>query len=124
MNSAKQTGAWRVAVSEWRAHWRVGIAAMLGAGVSFSIWPAVSSLFVAPLQATFGWSRGDIALAQNASLAAHLTVRELALAITRSGLAISSAILPPLVFMVIAAYGWRAGHCDRRGGAVGVRAGR
>lgn len=180
MNSPTDSGARRVAVSEWRMHWRVALAATLGAGVSFSIWPAVSSLFVEPLQATFGWSRGEIALAQNASLAAALfspvlgrlvdrigvrpvllvglcltamgyfclallhgplpvyyliytlfaivgvtttgltftrvisgafdASRGLALAVTRSGLALSSAILPPVVFMVIAAFGWRAGY--------------
>lgn len=170
---------WRVALLEWRVQWRLGLAALIGTGVCFSVWPSVSSLFVAPLQEAFGWSRGEIALAHNASLAAALispvlgrlidrlgvrpvllggllltaiayvllaalrgplpvyyllyTVlclvgttttgltftrvvsgafmgsRGLALAITRSGLALSGALLPPVVFAVISTYGWRMG---------------
>ncbi|MGP3791592.1 MFS transporter [Pseudomonas sp. B392_1p] len=170
---------WRVALLEWRAQWRLGLAALIGTGVCFSVWPSVSSLFVAPLQEAFGWSRGEIALAHNASLAAAFvspvlgrlidrvgvrpvllsgllltamayfllaalrgplpmyyllyTVlclvgatttgltftrvvsgafvgsRGLALAVTRSGLALSGALLPPMVFAIIATYGWRMG---------------
>lgn len=173
------SGPWRIALLEWRAQWRLGLAALVGTGVCFSVWPSVSSLFVAPLQEAFGWSRGDISLAHNASLAAALvsplfgrlidrvgvrpvllggllltalayfllaalrgplplyyllyTVlclvgttttgltftrvvsgafvgsRGMALAITRSGLALSGALLPPLVFAIISTYGWRMG---------------
>lgn len=170
---------WRIAGREWRAHWRLGLAALIGTGVCLSVWPSVSSLFIAPLQEAFGWSRGEIALAHNASLAAALISpalgrlvdrvgvrpvlltgllltatayfllaslqgplpvyyllyamlclvgtattgltftrvvtgafegsRGLALAITRSGLALAGALLPPTVFAIIATYGWRAG---------------
>ncbi|MFJ4452800.1 MFS transporter [Pseudomonas sp. NPDC089392] len=177
--TAHNNDQWRVAMREWREHWRLGLAALIGTGMCLSVWPSVSSLFVAPLQEAFGWSRGDISLAQNASLAAALIApvlgrlvdrvgvrpvliggllltacayfslalmhgplplyyllygllsvvgaattgltftrvvtgafvgsRGLALAITRSGLALSGALLPPAVFAIIATYGWRMG---------------
>ncbi|MEP7349468.1 MAG: MFS transporter [Sphingorhabdus sp.] len=170
---------WRIAMGEWRNHWRVGLTAMVGTAVSFSVWSSVSSIFVQPLEDAFGWSRGEIALTQNASFAAALAApflgrlidrigvrpvllsglvltiigygllsamagslpqyyasylfltlaglattgiaytrivgaafvrsRGLALAVTRSGLAISGALLPPTLFAVIATYGWRYG---------------
>lgn len=179
MNSVNSASPWRIALLEWRAQWRLGLAALIGTGVCFSVWPSVSSLFVAPLQEAFGWSRGEIALAHNASLAAALISpmlgrlidrvgvrpvllsgllltamayfllaallgplpvyyllytllclagatttgltftrvvsgafvgsRGLALAVTRSGLALSGALLPPTVFAIIATYGWRMG---------------
>lgn len=179
MTPTNTPSPWRIALLEWRAQWRLGLAAMIGTGLCFSVWPSVSSLFVTPLQETFGWSRGEIALAHNASLAAALvspvlgrlidrvgvrpvllggllltaiayfllaalrgalpvyyllyTVlclvgatttgltftrvvsgafvgsRGLALAITRSGLALSGALLPPTVFAIISTYGWRMG---------------
>ncbi|TLX71319.1 MFS transporter [Pseudomonas nicosulfuronedens] len=167
------------ALKEWREQWRLGTAALVGTAVSFSVWPSLSSLFIAPLQDSFGWSRGEIALAQNANLAAALlspvlgrlidrlgvrpvllggllltslayfllallqgslplyyvlytflsivgvttsglsytrvvngafvSSRGLALAMTRSGLALSGALLPSLIFGVISWYGWRMG---------------
>lgn len=167
------------ALKEWREQWRLGTAALVGTAVSFSVWPSLSSLFIAPLQEAFGWSRGEIALAQNANLAAALlspvlgrlidrlgvrpvllggllltslayflmallqrslplyyalytflsmvgvttsglsytrvvsgafvASRGLALALTRSGLALSGAVLPSLIFGVINRYGWRMG---------------
>lgn len=174
-----RSSAGRAALKEWREQWRMGTAALIGTAVSFSVWPSLSSLFIAPLQDAFGWSRGEIALAQNASLAAALlspvlgrlidrlgvrpvliggllltslayclmallqgsllmyyllytflsmvgvtttglsftrvvsgafvSSRGVALAITRSGLALSGAVLPSLVFGVISQYGWRMG---------------
>ncbi|UXJ50182.1 MFS transporter [Pseudomonas citronellolis] len=166
-------------LNEWHQQWRIAMAALIGTAVSFSVWPTLSSLFIAPLQETFGWSRGEIALAQNASLAAAFlspalgglidrlgvrpvllcgllltamayfllamlqgsllmyyvlytlfsvvgvattglsftrvvsgafaSSRGLALAVTRSGLALSGAILPSLIFSAISHYGWRMG---------------
>ena len=177
--TADNNDQWHVAIREWREHWRLGLAALIGTGLCLSVWPSVSSLFVAPLQEAFGWSRGDISLGQNASLAAALVApllgrlvdrvgvrpvliggllltacayfslalmhgplplyyllygllsvfgaattgltftrvvtgafvrsRGLALAITRSGLALSGALLPSAVFAIIATYGWRMG---------------
>lgn len=179
MTSTHTPDLWRIALLEWRAQWRLGLAALIGTGLCFSVWPSVSSLFVAPLQEAFGWSRGEIAIAHNASLVAAFvspmlgrlidrigvrpvllgglllttiayfllaalrgplpvyylfyTVlclvgttttgltftrvvsgafvgsRGMALAITRSGLALSGALLPPTVFAIISTYGWRVG---------------
>lgn len=63
---------WRTAREEWRANWRVGLAAFLAIGMSFGAFQALSSLFIMPLQAAFGWSRGEIAFAYNASLVTAL----------------------------------------------------
>lgn len=180
MTQANEHGEHRSRMSEIRQHWRIGTAALIGTAVSFSVWPSLSSLFVAPMQEAFGWSRGDIALAQNASLLAALVSpalgrlidqrgvrpvllgglcltalaycllallqgslplyyllyaflsvvgvtttglsftrvvsgafkqsRGLALALTRSGLALAGAILPSVVFAIISGYGWRMGY--------------
>lgn len=48
-------------VSEWRQSWRPGAAALIGGSISYSLFSAVSSLFVEPMESQFGWSRGDIA---------------------------------------------------------------
>lgn len=57
---------------EWRTHWRVGVVACIGSGLSYAVWIYISSLFVQPLQDAFGWTRGQIALGQNAALASAL----------------------------------------------------
>lgn len=51
----------RLIVDEWKGAWRQGAAALAASSLGFSLFPAVSSLFVEPLQQQFGWSRGDIA---------------------------------------------------------------
>lgn len=48
-------------VSEWRQSWRPGLAGFIGGSLSFSLFGAVASLFVEPLQQQFGWTRGQIA---------------------------------------------------------------
>ena len=80
-----RSSAGRAALKEWREQWRMGTAALIGTAVSFSVWPSLSSLFIAPLQDAFGWSRGEIALAQNASLAAALLSPVLGRLIDRLG---------------------------------------
>jgi MFS family permease len=55
-------------VHEWRQAWRPGLAALIGGSISYSLFSAVSSLFVEPLQAQFGWSRGDIAFVHSFGL--------------------------------------------------------
>lgn len=55
-------------VDEWRNAWRPGLASLIGGSVSYSLYMTMSSLFVEPLQATFGWSRGEIAVANYAGL--------------------------------------------------------
>lgn len=48
-------------VTEWKRSWRPGVAALVGGSISYSLYSAVSSLFVEPMESQFGWSRGDIA---------------------------------------------------------------
>jgi MFS family permease len=55
-------------ITEWRTAWRPGIAALFAGALGYSIYPGVSSLFVEPLQAQFGWSRGEIALVHSFSI--------------------------------------------------------
>jgi MFS family permease len=61
-----------VRVEEWRRHWRVALGATIVAATGGSVWPYVMSGFIQPLQTAFGWSRGDLAIAMNASLLAAL----------------------------------------------------
>lgn len=65
-------GGWSAVGAEWRAHWRVGLAAFLTVGLSFGAFNAVVSIFIIPLQEAFGWSRAQVAFAQNAGLAAAI----------------------------------------------------
>lgn len=70
---------------EWRIHWRTGLAAFLGMGLGGSIGPTVFSLFIAPLEQAFGWSRGEIGLANMASIAAAMAAPFLGRVIDRKG---------------------------------------
>jgi hypothetical protein len=76
---------WRDAAEEWRINWRIGIAAFLAIGLSHGSFQAVSSLFVLPLQAAFGWSRGEVAFAFNASLVTALAAPFVGRAVDRFG---------------------------------------
>ena len=55
-------------IQEWQRHWPVALGAAIVAATGQSIWPYVMSGFIQPLQTAFGWTRGDIAFALNASL--------------------------------------------------------
>ena len=48
---------------EWRVGWSVVFGTALGLGTGHSLYNFVSSLFVLPLSAEFGWTRGEIATA-------------------------------------------------------------
>lgn len=76
---------WSAARAEWRANWRVGLASFLAIGLSFGAFQSLSSLFVMPLQAAFGWSRGEIAFAYNASLITALASPFVGRAVDRFG---------------------------------------
>ncbi len=172
-----QKEGFAAAFEEWRRNWRAGVAATIGLALGTALFSSLSSLFVQPLQDAFGWSRGQIALAANASLvsalvapvmgrvidrvgvrpvlmsgivlmagfylalalmagplwvyyvlyaglhgagvltsglcysrvvsAAFVKSRGLSLAISRVGLAASSAIMPSVIFAIIAALSWR-----------------
>ncbi len=58
-----ETSAGLSASAEWRRGWRVLVASFVGMGVGAGLFQYVSSLFIAPLEAAFGWSRGEIATA-------------------------------------------------------------
>ncbi len=45
---------------EWRRGWRVVAASAVGVGTGAGLYQYLSSLFVAPLEAAFGWDRGEI----------------------------------------------------------------
>lgn len=57
-----------IVASEWREGWGTGVATMLGMGLGAAVMPTVFSLFVLPLGNAFGWTPGQIGLAQNATL--------------------------------------------------------
>ncbi|API60826.1 hypothetical protein BSL82_17335 [Tardibacter chloracetimidivorans] len=58
----------RLILQEWRQGWRPGLAAVIGYSLGYGFWVTISSIFVEPLQNEFGWSRGEIALANSAGL--------------------------------------------------------
>ena len=80
MESASQ---FRLVAQEWKRSWRQGLAALVAGSLGYSLFSAISSLFVEPLQQQFGWSRGDIALVHSfglvtafaAPVVGHLTDR-------------------------------------------------
>lgn len=72
-------------VTEWRRSWRQGLATLMGTAVSYSVWSSASSLFVQPLQDTFGWSRGDISFAHNAGLIASFSAPVIGRLVDRVG---------------------------------------
>jgi predicted MFS family arabinose efflux permease len=48
--------------AEWHSGWPVVASSAIGIGTGAALYQYVSSLFIAPLQAEFGWSRGEISL--------------------------------------------------------------
>lgn len=48
---------------EWREGWPVVLGAAVALGTALPVWNYVSSLFVAPMTAEFGWTRGELASA-------------------------------------------------------------
>jgi len=48
--------------SELRTHWRVVAGAGAGMGTGVALYIYVSSMFIEPVGAAFGWSRGDLAI--------------------------------------------------------------
>ncbi len=73
------------AIGEFAAHWRVVAASSAGMGVGLTMFSLVQSLFVNAMQAEFGWSRGDIALATGAVFLGALTAPLVGMAIDRLG---------------------------------------
>lgn len=54
-------------IAEWRNGWRVALGAGVGMGTGVSLYLYVNSIFIAPISAEFGWSRGEISLGAMAS---------------------------------------------------------
>lgn len=53
---------------EWRRHWPALAASSIGVATGFSMFQFNASIFIQPWQASFGWSRGEIAAAHNGML--------------------------------------------------------
>lgn len=51
------------AQAEWKRSWNVVGASVVGMGTGAGLYQYVSSLFIQPLEASFGWSRGEISSA-------------------------------------------------------------
>lgn len=49
-------------IAEWRTGWRVVAGSGLGMGTGVALYLYVASIFIAPISAEFGWSRGDLAI--------------------------------------------------------------
>lgn len=188
--SAEGGGHAKTLVIEWRQHWRIGVAAFFGMAVGAAVLPSIFSLFILPLQNAYGWSRGQIGLANYAliipalfsplagrwidrvgarvpllistSLAAlaylmlgmmpgslpvfyvlygflvlagmlttgltytrvicvaFVKTRGVSLAIGRSGMSVSAALLPVALFATISEFGWRAGYFLMAGLMLGI----
>ena len=62
-DSATDRASEDVRSPEWRVGWPIVFGTALGLGTDHSLYNFVSSLFVLPLSAEFGWTRGEIATA-------------------------------------------------------------
>lgn len=71
--------------SEWRRGWRVAIAAAIGMGVGTGLLAFLAGLFIGPLQAEFGWTRSQIALASIFHVAAVVLMPFLGRIVDRYG---------------------------------------
>ena len=49
-------------IAEWRGGWRIVLGAGLGMGTGVALYLYVASIFIEPIAAEFGWSRGDLAV--------------------------------------------------------------
>ncbi|MBG6120138.1 MULTISPECIES: MFS transporter [unclassified Sphingobium] len=58
--------------AEWRAHWPAALTASIGVATGYSMFQYNASQFIQPWQQAFGWSRGEIAIAQNGLIVAAL----------------------------------------------------
>lgn len=167
-------------VAEWRGGWRIVLGAGIGLGTGVALYLYVASLFVAPITAEFGWTRGDLGVAGAIAyivaaislsamgrvldrfgfrrvvlvcvptlalvyvaltaiqgsyalyvalicvagivgggtaaiaytrpvIAAFDRQRGLALGVSAAGVSLSALIAPPIIGLIVGAYGWRAG---------------
>lgn len=94
--------------AEWRRGWPVVAASGLGIGTGAALYQYVSSLFIAPLQADFGWSRGQISLLGATALVGAFTAPLIGRLADRYGVrpvAITATITIALAFAGLSAQG-------------------
>ena len=70
---------------EWREGWPVVVSAATGVGTGIGLYAMVAGLFVRPLEAQFGWSRSDIAMAGLFALVSSLALPAVGALIDRIG---------------------------------------
>jgi len=58
------------ALAEWREHWRIAAGASIGVATGYSMYQFSASIFVQPLQESFGWTRGEVAYSHYSSIVA------------------------------------------------------
>jgi len=103
----------RSIVEEWKAAWRPGVAALLAGSLGYSLYPAVSSLFVEPLQQQFGWSRGEIAFVHSFGLATAFAAPVVGRLTDRHGVRpiLSAGLLLTVIgYLLLAAMGGSLGY--------------
>lgn len=92
--------------AEWRRGWPVVASSALGIGTGAALYQYVSSLFIAPLQADFGWSRGQISLIGATALVGAFTAPLIGRLADRYGVrpvAITATIIIALAFAGLSA---------------------
>lgn len=60
------------ALDEWKRHWRIGLVALLGSGLSYSIWMNLPACSCNPCRMPSAGRAGAVGLAHNATLIAAL----------------------------------------------------
>jgi predicted MFS family arabinose efflux permease len=92
--------------AEWRRGWPVVASSAIGIGTGAALYQYVSSLFIAPLQGDFGWSRGQISLLGATALVGAFTAPLIGRLADRYGVrpvAIAATITIALAFAGLAA---------------------
>ncbi|MBB4614233.1 MFS transporter [Novosphingobium taihuense] len=84
-------------IEEWRSNWLVVVGSALGIATGMGVFSFVSSQFILPLQAEFGWSRTSQSLALNAQILAGLLAPAFGLLVDRFGARAIAAACFPLV---------------------------
>ena len=104
-------GGFSLAKSEWQQNWRVGMSISILLYIGFASMNGLLLLFYAQcgLAAAVGLTASGLTCSRVVS-ESFVASRGLSLAIARSGLAVTSALLPTVLFAVILQFGWRAGY--------------